>query len=302
MYKIDFYIAGIQKAGTTNLAYLLGKANNVITHPQLECTFFYDLNEFNKGVEYLNNYYFFDAKNCPKDFYRVIKHSNTFTSIGTFQRVLQCSPNVQFILIFRNPIQRLVSSYLMEKTRSLYPHSLEKAIDIALNNNSSFEHRVFFAFGKYDKWLTDILKVVNEKQLTYFLFEDLYNDIDHHIGQFSQKYHIDIDLTLLKNVPIQNAQKKFKHEWYQKMIIKLRQSKIKNHIKKIIPAKHWVKWTKKIEHFNYIEPETKFKISKDQENILKDAYYQSILNFERMTGLKTNWLQETERKEPYATQ
>jgi hypothetical protein len=190
----------------------------------------------------------------------------------------------------------------MEKTRSLYPHSLEKAIDIALNNNSSFEHRVFFAFGEYDKWLTDILKVVNEKQLTYFLFEDLYNDIDHHIEQFSQKYHIDIDLTLLKNVPIQNAQKEFKHEWYQKMIIKLRQSKIKNHIKKIIPAKHWVKWTKKIEHFNYIEPETKFKISKDQENILKDAYYQSILNFERMTGLKTNWLQETERKEPYATQ
>jgi len=59
---------------------------------------------------------------------------------------------------------------------------------------------------------------------------------------------------------------------------------------------------KKIEHFNYIEPETKFKISKDQENLLKDAYYPSILNFERMTGLKTNWLQETERKEPYATQ
>lgn len=59
---------------------------------------------------------------------------------------------------------------------------------------------------------------------------------------------------------------------------------------------------KKIEHFNYIEPETKFEINKDQENLLKDAYYQSILNFERMTGLKTNWLQETKRKEPYATQ
>jgi len=289
--KIDFYIAGFQKAGTTNLAYVLSKCSNIVTHPQMECTFFYDEKEYAKGYRFLEKNYFFDVPaHINGTHYRLIKHSNSFTKVESFERAVKHSPDVKFILIFRNPVQRFVSSYLMERTRSLYPNDLKKAIEIALSDKNSFEHQVFYSFGKYDEWLKKILGKINENQIHYFLFEDLYNDIEHHLEQFSKKYNLNLDTSVLSNLPVQNTQKEFKSTRYQKLIVKLRHSKIKENIKALIPVKYWVKLTKKLEHINLVEPQEKFIIDKDLENILAESYYSSIKNFEAITGLKTNWL------------
>ncbi|GIV27331.1 MAG: hypothetical protein KatS3mg027_1145 [Bacteroidia bacterium] len=269
--RIDFYIAGIQKAGTTNLAYLLSNSTNIVTHPQLECTFFYDNREYHKGNDYLKKTYFFNTI-FKDEQYTLIKHSNSFSKPEILRRVLKHSPQAQIILVFRNPIQRFVSSYLMEKTRSLYPLELKDSVSKALNDKNSFEHKVFYSFGLYDEWLTKIFQTVSDKNIHLFLFEELYNDVEHHLEMFCSKYHITIDINKLKNLPIQNSQKLIKNHWYQKLYLHFRNSKLKNFIKPFIPIKHWVELSKKIEHFNYIEPENKYIIDSEIENILKDAY------------------------------
>ncbi len=245
--KIDFYIAGIQKSGTTNLASILTKSSNIYTHQQLECTFFHDTDEYKEGAQYLKKNYFFHVhENFKNSHYCLIKHSGTFTCVDTFKRVINHSPHVQFLLVFRNPIQRFVSSYLMEKTRSLYPYDLKTAIDISISDKNSIEHKIFYSYGEYDKWSKSIFAQIDEKKIHIFLFEELYNDVEHHLENFAKKYNLNINTNVLNQLSIQNSHKEYKHHWYQKIVVKLKQQKqLKKQIKKIIPSKHWIALTKK---------------------------------------------------------
>ncbi len=288
--KIDFYIAGIQKSGTTNLAYLLSKSSNIITHPQTECTFFYDENEYNKGVRYFKKTYFFKKEHLHHPHYRLIKHSNSFVSVDTFKRVLQHSPDVQFLLVFRDPVQRFFSSYMMERARSLYPYDIKQAMKIAFSDKQSVEHRIFYSFGEYDKWIERIMKEIDRKHLYFFLFEELYNDVEHHFEQFAKKYGLAVNMEFSMPSPIQNAHKEYKYYWYQKVISSLKRSGIKGSIKRWIPARHWANLVKRVEGANFTEPKEKYKMDTAEESILREKYYHSIKRFEAITGLKTIWL------------
>lgn len=289
--RIDFYIAGIQKSGTTNLAYLLSRSSNIITHPQMECTYYWDEKEYTKGKKYLRKNYFFDFKG--KDFethYTLLKHSNSFTNPEVLKRVVSENPQVQILLVFRNPVQRYISSFLMEKTRSLYPLTLSQSIEKALSDKNSFEHQVFLKYGEYDYWIEKILNIIPENNLHFFLFEELYDDKEFHLKNFTQKYQLDFNPYALKNVSIINTYKEPQNSLYQKILVNLRHSNIKNIIKQLIPIKYWVQLSQKIEHINLIEPPQKPLIEKELENILSDYYSNSIVRFEQLTGLKTNWL------------
>lgn len=291
--KVDFYIAGVQKSGTTNLAYLLSNCANVITHPQMECTFFYNEEEYKRGLDFLRNSYFFNANGqVDGKAYKLMKHSNSFTSVETLDRVIRHFPDVKILLVFRNPVQRFVSSYLMEQTRSLYSYDLRVAVDRALKHKDGFEYQVFYLFGEYDRWLSRILQKVSEKQIHYFLFEELFEDTEHHLEQFGKQYGLNINTAVIKQLPVQNVHKEYKHYYYQKLIVHLRHSRIKETVKKFIPVRHWVKWTKKLEHINLVEPQEKYVIDREIEEVLMERYYSSIKNFETITGLKTNWLNE----------
>lgn len=289
--RVDFYIAGIQKSGTTNLAYLLSRSSNIIKHPQMECTYYWNEKEYTKGKKYLRKSYFFDFKD--KDFethYTLLKHSNSFTNPEVLKRVVSENPQVQILLVLRNPVQRYISSFLMEKTRSLYPLTLPQSIKKALSDKNSFEHQVFLKYGEYDYWIERILNTIPENNLHFFLFEELYDDKEFHLKNFTQKYQLDFNPDTLKNAPIINTYKEPQNSLYQKIFVRLRHSNIKNIIKQLIPIKYWVQLSQKIEHINLIEPPQKPEIEKELEIILSGYYANSILRFEQLTGLKTNWL------------
>lgn len=289
--RVDFYISGIQKSGTTNLAYLLSRSSNIITHPQMECTYYWDEKEYTKGKEYLRKNYFFDFKDADfETHYTLLKHSNSFTNTKVLKRAVSDNPQVQILLLFRNPVQRYISSFLMEKTRSLYPLTLSQSIKKALSDKNSFEHQVFLKYGEYDYWIERILNTIPENNLHFFLFEELYDDKEFHLKNFTQKYQLDFNPDALKNVPIINTYKEPQNSLYQKILVNLRHSNIKNIIKQLIPIKYWVQLSQKIEHINLIEPPQKPEIEKELEIILSGYYANSILRFEQLTGLKTNWL------------
>ncbi|GAB4202724.1 MAG: hypothetical protein Fur0023_08880 [Bacteroidia bacterium] len=293
--KVHFYIAGIQKSGTTNLAYLLSQSSNVLTHRQTECTFYYNADEYRRGFSYLKKHYFFDKTNFDNH-YVLIKHSNSFTNPNVLSNALKDNPEILFLLVFRHPVQRFYSSYLMEKTRSLYPLSLEQAVEKALSDEGSFEHQVFLKFGCYDVWLQSILSVIPEKNMELFLFEELFKDTHHHLQTFAHKYNLHFNPDLLDNLNIKNSYKEYKNYWYQRVVRRLRRSRIKNIFKSILPPKHWVLLTKNIEHFNLIEPKEKLPIDPAVEERLMNFYLPSIEKFEQMTGMRTEWIKQKAEK------
>lgn len=122
------------------------------------------------------------------------------------------------------------------------------------------------------------------------MFEELYDDKEYHLNNFAKKYNLRFNLNALKNLKIQNTYKGYKHYWYQKMLVKLRYSRIKQVVKKLIPVHYWVKLTRKIEHINLVEPSEKIPVDKKNYEILYQYYLPHIEQFENITGLKTNWL------------
>lgn len=288
--KVDFYIAGTQKSGTTHLSYILSRSSEICIHPQIECTFFFNQEEYNRGIQYLKRNYFFHYRNHSSK--RIlIKHSYSYTRPDVLQRALQHNPHIQIILIFRNPIKRFLSSYQMEVTRSLYPYDLHTAVKKALKEPLSVERKVFFELGLYDYWLEQIMPIIPSSQLHLFLFEELYNDTTHHISEFAKKFNLNIDTSVIHTLEIQNSHKVYRNYWIQRFIRKLKRLPVKNYIKRIIPPPLWVSLTQQIEHVNLIEPDDFFKIDTQIKEILKEQYALSIERFEKITGFQTNWLQ-----------
>ncbi len=289
--KVDFFIIGTQKSGTTNLAYLLSKSLHIITHPQLECTFFYNDNEYQKGLKYLQKTYFYHHKKITKSpTYYLLKSGAAYTHIDSIKRALDHNPDMKFLMIFRNPINRFISSYYMECARNVYHNTLEKTIDIALNNPASIEHKIFYRLGLYDYWLKQILPIIPIASREIFIFEDLYTNKEAHLLDFAKKYNLELSASAINGHEIKNSAKSFNNKGYQKLIVKLKNSIARPIIKSILPVPLWVNLTQVIENSNLIEPQDTPIVDENLKDRLREAYAQSILNFEKIIGVKTNWL------------
>lgn len=291
--KVDFYIAGTQKSGTTNLAYILSQSTNIVTHHQLECTYYWDKQEYIQGTNFLKKNYFFDTTEDELVNKKILlKHSNSYTNTDVLKRVYAENPDVIFLFIFRHPVQRFVSSYLMETIRSLYSLDLAAAVRKAIQDKYSFEYQVFLKYGEYDFWMEKILSTIPQKNIECFLFEELFEEQEQHLSDFAKKYQLNFNPHVLKDLEIKNNYKEYKNYWYQKFVVYLRNSKIRQIFKNILPISYWVMLTKKIENINLIEPNEKPLIDEQYEKILNEYYAESIERFEALMGLKTNWLKK----------
>ncbi len=193
-------------------------------------------------------------------------------------------------MIFRNPINRFISSYYMERARNVYNNTLEKTIDIALNNPASIEHKIFYRLGLYDYWLKQILPIIPAANRETFIFEDLYTNKEAHLFYFAQKYNLELSVSAINGHEIKNSAKSFNNKGYQKVIVKLKNSIARPIIKSILPVPLWVNLTQVIENSNLIEPKDTPIVDENLKDRLREAYAQSILNFEKIIGVKTNWL------------
>lgn len=288
--KIDFFIIGTQKSGTTTLHQLLSSSEDITTHFSEEFTVFYDES---RPFSETNLKKYFPRNTRHKSI--IAKHSSACYHLHEIKRAYQHNPEIRFIISFRNPIHRIYSSYLMERNRSLYPYDFPTMLTKALSDIHSMERKIFLSYGCYDIVINNLFKIIPEKCLHIVLFEKLIENPTKVANAILSKYH-------LKNIPEEsptrthfNQLKKPISRRILKTINHLKQSSFKHHIKKALPAMIWYTFVKNVKNTLYVPyeeyPSIREEIDPESYQKLLNYYGPHVENFEKITGLNTGWFQ-----------
>ncbi|MEX0595038.1 MAG: sulfotransferase domain-containing protein, partial [Candidatus Paceibacterota bacterium] len=205
--KVNFFIIGAPKSGTTSLKQHLSQHSKIVTHKSIECAFFHDESEYNKGEEYLFQKYFFNQKEYNNDCFGLVKQSSAFYYNDTIKRALDYDSEIQFILVCRNPIERYISSYFMEVERSAYSKSIEESIELAFNDKNSWEYKGLNMYGKYDRVIDNLFKIIPLQNFHIVLFEDLKKSPEVVLSCLQSKLNIESQLLDLYQYKAVNAYK-----------------------------------------------------------------------------------------------
>lgn len=211
--SVDFIIMGVQRAGTTSLAYNLSK------HPDIYI-------DSNKDPEKSEVHYFDIYLHKGLNWYKK-KFNYKFKCVGektpdlinipyTFPIIQSVNPYVKLIIILRDPIARAYSAWKLEVSRDREFRSFEQAINDELSapilNNHTFYtiEKKYLQRGLYSKYIIELMKWFPRQNLFFILFDDIRDDPApiykklykflnlKHIDQKITKEHVSIDKTMLK--------------------------------------------------------------------------------------------------------
>jgi hypothetical protein len=143
--KVDFLIAGVQKAGTSSLDGYLRQHPRIGMAEVKETHFFDNEAEFAaETVDYENYHHFFRQRDAVRCY-------GEATPIYTYWpesllRIQQYNPQMKLVVLLRNPIERAWSAWRMEKRRGTEPLSFSAAIRTEaerIRQEAPLRHREF---------------------------------------------------------------------------------------------------------------------------------------------------------------
>ncbi len=172
----NFFVAGCQKSATTSLH------NYLIHHPEIylpeqkETKHFVDDDRYCKGISYYEKAYFCEIKReiaigeVDPDY---IYFKEALTRIKIHFDIEQ----LKFIFIFRNPVERAFSHYLMTYRRGIETKPFADAIACERERiETDFLSKMHFSYvdrGFYYRQLLPFLKVLQPEQMLFLLTDDL---------------------------------------------------------------------------------------------------------------------------------
>ena len=122
--RVNVFIAGAAKSGTTALAYMLAQHPRVYLSPYKE-PFFFEL-EYDLGFEYYHSRYF-PGVNKTHEVVIDARHRNMFLPYVP-PRIYRYNPEARIIILIREPVRRAYSHWWMWYVRGLENLSFEEAI------------------------------------------------------------------------------------------------------------------------------------------------------------------------------
>lgn len=174
--KFNLLIVGAQKCGTTSLHYALAQHSNIfMTHPIKEPGYFLPFKTMqayyqNKNILLKNEKHFFEhhlLKGYNGEEY--FGESSTFYTtkqwgtLALVKKIKAYNPNMKFIYLVRNRIDRIISHYYHEKVK--HPNL---AFQQFINTNKET-----FEICKYYQRLQPFLEVFGAKNIYIIYFKEL---------------------------------------------------------------------------------------------------------------------------------
>lgn len=179
---IDLMIAGFQKCGTTSLKAYLAQHPSIVTHPQVECSFFFDDQQYQQGKAFLRRKYFPGGER-REGMKFLAKHAVLFRKPNALERLKKDYPEARVLLLLRDPVERAFSSYLHQRKMDQEKYSFAEVLDATLSSPpEQLEHKwrwrfnVYLGFGCYAYYVNKLLEVFPRNRLDFFLLEDLEKD------------------------------------------------------------------------------------------------------------------------------
>lgn len=171
-----FLILGAQKSGTTWFARMLGRQPDVFIPEQKELHFF--TTYYGKGKRWYHSF-FACAQNTP---YPIVGEATpnylavTYPGYGDVaHRIARYRPDMRFVVLLRNPIDRALSAYAHHVVRGRFNPMMspDKHFEALLDG---YDVAGILEFGRYGAQLEEYFRFFDSRQFLIFLYEDLVGD------------------------------------------------------------------------------------------------------------------------------
>jgi sulfotransferase family protein len=146
--KVGFLVAGTQKGGTTALNAYLMRHPQICTANVKEVHFFDNEWLFQSKIPRRTLYWYYHSFFAPRASHRLIGESTPIYMYwaDALRRIWEYNPNMKFIIVLRNPIDRAFSHWNMERQRNADSASFYDAIRHEAERcrqASPLQHRVY---------------------------------------------------------------------------------------------------------------------------------------------------------------
>lgn len=181
---IDFIILGAAKCGTTSLA------NMLASHPQVCFCQHKEPHFFSQDIYWKQNLWKYKEMFKPLPGQICGEGSTSYTMYPEFclniwDNLYEINPELRFIYIMRNPLERIVSQYMHCYLRGLTSEPIETAI---LNNP------IYINRTRYYTQIQPYIKVFGSENILLLTFEDFTNNTKDSISSIAQFLSIDNSL------------------------------------------------------------------------------------------------------------
>ena len=181
--KVDFFIVGVPKAGTTSLYHYLDEHPQVEMSSQKEPDYFSDLPIQKQGMYYgknrTNTLEKYESLFAQKD--GVIYGEGSVSYLfyeNVAEDIKKYNPNAKIIIMLRNPIDRAFSHYLMDYRLGVVSDSFEDVVNKkAKHKNADLFYQQYIEVSEYAKQIKRYYSVFSKENILVVDYEDFKKNI-----------------------------------------------------------------------------------------------------------------------------
>ena len=179
--KVDFFIVGAPKAGTTSLYKYLNQHQDVVMSSVKEPNYF-----SNEELESQDLYYASKNITDEKDYHSLFQANGEKKKLGeasvsylfypkVSKRIFTYNKDARIIIILRNPVDRAYSHYKMDFRLGFVKRDFE---DLVLNNNKegSLFYQQYIDLGLYHQQVKSYIDEFGSTNVCVMFYEDLKKD------------------------------------------------------------------------------------------------------------------------------
>ena len=235
--KVDFFIVGAPKAGTTSLYYYLNEHPEIVMSSQKETDFFSDESLQKQGLYYGKN------RISSMEHYHALFENYENKVVGEASvsylfyedvpnKIKAYNASAKIIIMLRNPADRAFSHYLMDYRLGLINQSFESVI--AEKNRSRKQelfYQQFVRLGLYYEQLKRDFETFGKENVHIIFYDDFKNDLQ---NQVQKTYDfLEVDSTFVAQLNTKhNTYSMPKRSWIRKVYAFVQLRKL---LRKILP-------------------------------------------------------------------
>ena len=187
--KVDFFIVGAPKAGTTSLYHYLSEHPQVEMSSQKEPDYFSDKAIHEQGMYYaknrVNTLDKYESLFVQKE---SVVYGEASVSYLFYENVAEdikkYNPNAKIIIMLRNPIERAFSHYLMDYRLGLISDSFENVLaKISKHKNAHLFYQQYIEVSKYAKQIQRYLDFFKKENILFIDYEDFKKNVSKTVDQ-----------------------------------------------------------------------------------------------------------------------
>ena len=182
--KVDFFIVGAPKAGTTSLYHYLNEHPKIIMSKEKEPDYF-----SHEALKNQNIYYYNMQIDTEEKYHSLFNVERDDSILGEASvsylfyedvpaKIKQYNKHAKIIIVLRNPIERAYSHYLMDFRLGLVQNTFEEIIYRGSSVSKDFElhYQQYIEVSQYFSQIERYLKIFGKENIHIIDYEDLQKD------------------------------------------------------------------------------------------------------------------------------